>query len=396
MTPALRRRFHRCGVSLRFLSCLMVLALVSACANQPAGNAVTDSRKYRAQARGNYTPPGPAHDPWGPYIVEASKRFDMPEVWIREVMRAESGGNLYRNGDLVTSGAGAMGLMQVMPGTYDELRERHSLADDPYDPHNNILAGTAYMREMYEIYGSPGFLAAYNAGPRRLDDYLANQRDLPLETRRYVAKIAPNITGVYPDNRSQAEQYAMNALPINIPAGLRHGRSGRATQLAQARDTQPREAPMRGNAVGGRGPVQMAQLAPPPPAESGFGSMSFASAPPPPPPPAGRLGFQLIPSAVAAPARPPVRGGGGAGQWAIQIGAFSSESMARNATGNAMAHARDALGGAHPQISGVRQRQGTLYRARLVGLSQAAAMQACERLQRNRSTCVVVSPDARS
>ena len=46
-------------------------------------------------------------------------------------------------------------------------------ATTPTIPHNNILAGTAYMREMYDVYGSPGFLAAYNAGPRRLDDYLA-------------------------------------------------------------------------------------------------------------------------------------------------------------------------------------------------------------------------------
>ena len=388
MTPALCRRFSHLGAPFRVLSGVLVLALLSACADKSAGNAVTDARNYRAHARANYTPPGPPHDPWGPYIVDAAKRFDMPDVWIREVMRAESGGNLYRNGDLVTSSAGAMGLMQVMPGTYSELQERHGLGDDAYDPRNNILAGTAYMREMYEIYGSPGFLAAYNAGPRRLDDYLANQRDLPTETRRYVAKIAPNIVGVFPNSRSQAEQYAMNALPINIPPGLRHGRGSR-TQMAQNR-----EPPMRGNAVGGRGPVQMVQLAPPP-AVSGFGSISFASAPPPPPP-SGRSGFQLIPSAIAAPARAPARGGGGGGQWAIQIGAFSSESMARNATGSAMAHARDALGAAHPQVSGVRQGRGTLYRARLTGLSQAAAMQACERLQRNRSSCVVVSPDARS
>ena len=115
--------------------------------------------------------PGPADDPWGPYIAEASKRFDVPERWIREVMRQESGGRLFgRNGDLVTSHAGAMGLMQVMPGTYDELRVRYpDLGDDPYDPHNNILAGTAYLREMYDIYGSPGFLAAYNAGPGRVE-----------------------------------------------------------------------------------------------------------------------------------------------------------------------------------------------------------------------------------
>jgi len=83
----------------------------------------------------------------------------------------------------------------------------------------------AYMREMYDIYGSPGFLAAYNAGPARLDDYLANNRPLPDETRRYVAMIGPNLLGVYPHSRSPAEQYAMNALPINIPRAT--GMAGR-------------------------------------------------------------------------------------------------------------------------------------------------------------------------
>ena len=114
-------------------------------------------------------------------------------------MHVESGGQEYLNGQLITSGAGAMGLMQVMPATYDELRQQYNLGDDPFDPHNNIMAGAAYMREMYDIYGSPGFLAAYNAGPNRLDDYLSNNRPLPDETRRYVAMIGPNIVGVYPD-----------------------------------------------------------------------------------------------------------------------------------------------------------------------------------------------------
>ena len=95
-------------------------------------------------------PPGPAGDPWGPYITEASNRFDVPERWIREVMHVESGGNMYQNGRLITSWVGAMGLMQVMPETYDELRTRYDLGDDAYDPHNNILAGAAYLREMYE------------------------------------------------------------------------------------------------------------------------------------------------------------------------------------------------------------------------------------------------------
>ena len=358
----------------RAMVCLVALALLQACAGGERMNAAGDARHYRAHARGNYTPPGPPEDPWGPYIVSASRRFDVPERWIREVMRVESGGNLYLNGDLVTSGAGAMGLMQVMPGTYAELSERHQLGDDAYDPRNNILAGAAYIREMYDIYGAPGFLAAYNGGPKRLDDYLAGLRTMPEETRRYVAKIGPYIADTFPHSRSPAEQYAMNALPINVPPGLRNSR-----QFAQ----------QRGGTAGARGPVLVAQL-PAPPTRTG-GTLSLAAATPQPPP---RGGFQLIPSAIAAPA-PALRGGGGS-QWAIQVGAFSSENMARIAAGKAREHARDALAAARPQVSGVRQGHNTLYRARLVGLSREAATQACERLTHNRATCVVLSPEAQS
>jgi Transglycosylase SLT domain len=116
-----------------------------------------------------------------------------------------------------------MGLMQVMPGTYAELRARHNLGPDPFDPHDNIMAGVGYMREMYDMYGSPGFLAAYNAGPNRLDDYLANQRSLPDETRRYVAVIGPALRYAAPRVHSPAEQFAMNQLPVNIPSGPRYG-----------------------------------------------------------------------------------------------------------------------------------------------------------------------------
>ncbi|MBV8094094.1 MAG: lytic transglycosylase domain-containing protein, partial [Acetobacteraceae bacterium] len=215
----------------RALGCAAVIALLAACssggerATQAAEHAadIKEAAQYAARARGNYVPPGPPADPWGPYIVEASKRFDVPERWIREVMRVESGGDLYKNGQLITSWVGAMGLMQVMPGTYDELKGRHGLGDDPFEPHNNILAGAAYMREMYDVYGVPGFLAAYNAGPKRLDEYLANQRTLPDETRRYVSLIGPYIADTYPANRSPAENYAMNVLPFDIPAGLRFG-----------------------------------------------------------------------------------------------------------------------------------------------------------------------------
>jgi hypothetical protein len=371
---------------LRGVGCLAILALLAACASQaPRHSASQEAARYAAHARGNYTPPGPPGDPWGPYVREAATRFDVPEIWVRAVMRVESGGNEYLNGQLVTSSAGAMGLMQVMPETYSELRDRHNLGDDPFDPHENILAGTAYLREMYDIYGAPGFLAAYNAGPRRLDDYLSNNRPLPDETRRYVAMIGPNIVGSYPVNRSPAEDYAMNALPIAIPPGPRYGR---AVQLASNHGN--------GGRVPIRGPIQVAQLpeSPRPMAQPAPQQLALV-APPPAPPATPRGGFRLIQQAVAEPV--PMRHGGSlTGQWAIQVGAYSTEGLAHAAVGTAREQAPTVLAVAHPSVAGVRQSRGVLYRARLTGLSRDAAVQACERLGHGRTSCIVLSPDAQS
>ena len=86
-----------------------------------------------------------------------------------------------------------MGLMQIMPETYAELRLRYHLGADPYAPRSNILAGAAYLHELHDRYGPAGFLAAYNAGPGRYEDYLMRGRPLPEETRNYVATLAPKI-----------------------------------------------------------------------------------------------------------------------------------------------------------------------------------------------------------
>lgn len=125
------------------------------------------------------------------HIAEASQRFGIPEAWIRAVLRAESAHDIG-----AISSAGAMGLMQVMPDTWAELRVKHRLGADPHDPRDNILAGTAYLRQMLDRYGSIGaMLAAYNAGPGRYDEYAATGRPLPAETRAYVAKLAPLLGG---------------------------------------------------------------------------------------------------------------------------------------------------------------------------------------------------------
>ena len=92
-------------------------------------------------------------------------------------MQAESAGDPH-----AVSRAGAMGLMQIMPGTWAALRQEHSLGFDPFEARDNILAGTAYLRAMLDRYGTVGgMLAAYNAGPGRYDAYLSEGRPMPNE-----------------------------------------------------------------------------------------------------------------------------------------------------------------------------------------------------------------------
>lgn len=131
-----------------------------------------------------------AVDTYAGFIVEASQRFGIPASWIRAVMQAESGGDLH-----AVSPKGAIGLMQIMPATWADLRARYGLGADPFNTHDNIMAGAAYLRELHDRYGSPGFLAAYNAGPERYEEHLATGRPLPDETITYVAALSPRIGG---------------------------------------------------------------------------------------------------------------------------------------------------------------------------------------------------------
>ena len=102
----------------------------------------------------------PKIERWAPYISEAARRFGRPEAWVRAVMQAESGGDAG-----ATSPAGAIGLMQIMPDTYAELRARYGLGANAYDPHDNIIAGTAYMSEMIELFGVQTFLPLIMPAP---------------------------------------------------------------------------------------------------------------------------------------------------------------------------------------------------------------------------------------
>lgn len=134
---------------------------------------------------------------WRPYITEASLRFGVPTAWIERVMRAESNGQTRLNGHPIRSRAGAMGLMQLMPGTWAAMREKLGLGANPDDPRDNILAGTFYLRMMYDRFGYPGLFAAYNAGPGRYAAHLATGKALPGETIAYLHTVGgvPSASG---------------------------------------------------------------------------------------------------------------------------------------------------------------------------------------------------------
>ena len=132
-------------------------------------------------------------DRWDGVITEASRRFQIPKAWIRAVMRQESGGRTMRGeGKPIVSRAGAIGPMQVLPGTYVEMAVQHKLGDNPFEPRDNIMAGTAYLSWLHRKYGYPAMFAGYNAGPGRLENHLKGAR-LPAETRAYVGSIAKTL-----------------------------------------------------------------------------------------------------------------------------------------------------------------------------------------------------------
>ena len=172
-TPMLSRRLGRAAIVIALLTSSLPVEY-AACA-EPARQMVTGAAASSTRS-------------FAAFIAEASQRFGVPTSWIRAVMHVESIGDVH-----ALSSKGAMGLMQIMPTTWADLRARYGLGANPYDPHDNILAGAAYLRELHDRYGASGFLAAYNAGPARYENHLATGQPLPAETRAYIAMLEPMI-----------------------------------------------------------------------------------------------------------------------------------------------------------------------------------------------------------
>lgn len=126
---------------------------------------------------------------WRTAIELASTRCGVPAAWIERVMRAESGGRTVLDGRPIRSRKGAIGLMQLMPGTWAEMRAALGLGVDPDHPGDNILAGACYLRRMYDRFGYPGLFGAYNAGPGRYAAWISGRQPLPGETVAYLAAV---------------------------------------------------------------------------------------------------------------------------------------------------------------------------------------------------------------
>lgn len=306
------------------------------------------------------------------HVAEASRRFDIPEVWIREVIRQESGGRTTLNGKPIVSKAGAMGLMQLMPGTYAEMRRKHGLGSDPFHPRDNILAGTAYIREMYNLFGAPGFLAAYNCGPGCYADYLAGNRSLPGETKRYLAAVAPRLNATPGPNGSDI---VVASSPPTTPSAriqpptvvdVVAPESSPVLPSAPLAVAAAEPAPVERQPSVERTPIQQAAL-PAPPVRTN--------------PPA--------PAAAAAPVRVAA-----AGQWTVQIGAFKSPDDSGRAIDRARSMVPSQLGRSQRVVQPIASPFGPLYRARLAGLSQEAASSACANLVNQGMACFVVAPGA--
>lgn len=367
---------------------LAVLLGLAACGTQPGG----DSSQW---GRGNYQPPGPTGDPWRPYIQEASNRFSVPGQWIRAVMHQESGGHQYTHGRLTRSHSGAIGLMQLMPDTWRDLAAQYHLGNDPYDPHDNIVAGTGYIRQLYDHFGSPGFLAAYNAGPTRVTQYSMGQASLPDETVNYVAAISPHLGSRKPGQISDEVMLASNTGTYNRirseAAPLPVATQRQTGQLTRTGDGCLRNADQ---AYDPASPCLVDQDTPhdnPPETRLASAETQENSSLP------VELASYVVPQAHAdtlsarrtPPGYRPMEAPTSSSQWAVQVGAFNSNTDAHQV----LTHAHSVLGTltGPDTITPVSTTAGHLYRARITGFHASEASSACQKLRDHAISCFPVA-----
>lgn len=335
--------------------------------------------------RTSYNAPGSALNPWGPYIHEASDRFSIPQSWIRAVMQQESGGHQYMNGHLTRSVHGAVGLMQIKPDTYAELAQRYNLGSDPYNPHDNIMAASGYIRELYDRFGSPDFLGAYNCGPQCMDNHRSRGTPLPGYARTYMAAITPHLNDPVPASTLPAQQpypSPVQTMPADAPIQL-----AQTTPQTTPANEQASAPPLADDTLpppyaGADGPAPV--LDAPTQADSGTTDAQSAGYQP--------ATYRSVSTTALAGPGIVWRTTGASGSAVIQIGAFSTPARAMHAIAIAR-HSSAALSHALNRVEKVSPSgRPPVWRTRLAGLPPGQTDSICTALRQQGLSCVAVTP----
>lgn len=364
-----------------FLKLLLVfgMLLLSACGGGGPKNKVTSSRYSNYMPNHpNWRPPGTAQDPWGPYIMESSNRFKVPDQWIRTIIKQESNGYQYYNKKPITSPHGAKGLMQLKTATYKDMAKRYHLGSDPYQPRDNIMAGTGYIRILYTRYGAPGFVAAYHGGPGALDAFLKQGKPLSKETKKYLAAVAPKLGNDIPMSGPFAGSHLnRNAVPLSLDAYYQP-KSYVPIQVAENQEKDlPQPIPVQKyeqetvSAQSDEPPIIIAHKSTIPTKPIRHSSPVIASG--------------YIPAVASS---------NHSGNWGIQVGAFTSRSLAQQEANKAQRLAKNNLSCASPVVEVTQKNDKTFYRARLIGVGYAEAAEACAQLKQKGLPCITIQPGA--
>ena len=155
---------------------LKLLEIIGSPAPKPASSSAKKSGTTASKPQSSTTKT--TQNQFDTYIAEAAEKYQIPAAFIRAVIKIESNFN-----PRAVSRVGAMGLMQLMPET-----ARHMQVDDPFDPRQNIMGGTRYLRRLSDRYDGDInlVLSGYHAGPGNVE----KAGGIPFEkTQQYVRNV---------------------------------------------------------------------------------------------------------------------------------------------------------------------------------------------------------------
>ncbi|QWG16510.1 lytic transglycosylase domain-containing protein [Bradyrhizobium sediminis] len=236
----------RTVTALRHVLCIVIVALLQPVARATAedaaagseaakpgaeGPATRDEDKGRAQKPADNTRESDTSEAMCLMIESAARANDLPLEFFARVIWQESRFQSDAVGPVTRNGQRAQGIAQFMPGTASERRLL-----DPFDPVQALPKSAEFLRELRGQFGNLGLAAAaYNAGPRRVQEWLAGSGMMPQETRNYVSAITGATVDAWarPGTKDKLPDRAPNASCRELTALLKRAPNPFVTELEQ-------------------------------------------------------------------------------------------------------------------------------------------------------------------